>query len=56
MKVNNLPVNYSKYAFIVARRANGELWFWGAFNNRDNANEAALEVCGIVLEKNSVEF
>lgn len=55
MKVNNLPVNYSKYAFIVARRANGELWFWGAFNNRNVANEVAIEEGGIVFENNSVE-
>ena len=55
MIVYNLPINFSKFSYIVARRVNGALWFWGAFRKRNDANEAALEVGGVTLEVTEVE-
>lgn len=50
MKVQNVPVYATKYEYIVARRVNGEFWFWGAWNDRNKANEVAIEL------KNGVVF
>ena len=55
MKINNLPDNYQRFPYIVARRVDGELWYWGAYRNRDRANEAALENGGEMWESNMVE-
>ena len=46
--------NYKSYAdqckYIVARRVDEELWFWGAWNDRDKANDVADELGnGVVL-------
>lgn len=43
MTVNNLSNNYNKYAYTLVTRWNGELWFWGSFNDRNRANEVAIE-------------
>lgn len=48
--INNLP-NYSEnYAYIVAREVDGEYWFWGAYNDRNKANEIAENIGGEVFE------
>lgn len=48
--VNNLPSYATRYKFVVARNVDGELWFWGAYDERENADEAAESIKGIVLE------
>lgn len=48
--VNNLPSYATRYKFVVARNVDGELWFWGAYDERENADEAAKSIKGIVLE------
>lgn len=55
MKVSNLPDDYKKFPYIVARRVNGVLWYWGAYKNRNQANEAALAYNGITLESAIIE-
>lgn len=55
MKINNLPTNYTKYPYIVARDIDGNLWFWGAYSDRNAANEAALAEQGITFEVSLVE-
>ena len=55
MKINNLPNNYKNYAYVVARRVDGDLWFWGCFNDRNRANEMALEESGETWATESVE-
>lgn len=50
-----LADNFTKYPYIVARRANGEFWYWGSFKSRANANEAALSVNGITYQTEEVE-
>ena len=53
--IYNLPRNYTNYAFITAREVDGDLWFYGAWNDRDSANEQALEIGGIMLEVEMVK-
>ena len=48
-KVNNMPKYAETKKYIVARRVDGELWFWGAWDDRNTANEVALEIGGITL-------
>lgn len=55
MKINNLPDNYKDYAYVVARKFDGDLWFWGCYNDRNRANEAALEMDGETWESVNVE-
>ena len=43
MKINNLPNNYKDYTYVIATRVDGDLWFWGCFNNYSRALEVALE-------------
>lgn len=47
--INNLPTYANEYKYIVVRRVDGELWFWGAWNDRDKANEIASEIGGEVV-------
>ena len=47
MTINNMPNATEKY--IVARRVDGDLWFWGSYADRDRANEVALEIGGEVI-------
>ena len=47
--INNLPTYANEYKYIVVRRVDGELWFWGAWNDRNKANEVALEIFGEVV-------
>lgn len=55
MKINNLPDNYKNYAYVVARKVDGDLWFWGCYNDRNRANETALEEGGETWESAIVE-
>jgi len=48
IKVNNEPNNLNNYKYEVVFRSNGEYWFWGAFNDRARANQAAIEEGGEV--------
>lgn len=47
--INNLPTYANEYKYIVAYRVDGELWFWGAWNDCNKANEVALEIGGEVV-------
>ena len=48
VKVNNAP-NYTE-RYVVARIFEGELWYWGSWANKDEADEAALNVDGVVCD------
>ena len=48
--VNNLPANVTKYAWITARLVDGELWFYGAWQDEAGAREQALEIGGLALK------
>lgn len=47
--INNLPTYANEYKYIVAQRIDNELWFWGAWNDRNKANKVALEIGGEVV-------
>lgn len=60
MKVNNLYAYAREKKYIVARQTddveNGtDLWFWGAWNDLRQAQDAANEIGGIVIETEDVE-
>ena len=39
--INNVPNYASEYEYIVAKYVDGEWWFWGAWNDLDEAIAAA---------------
>lgn len=45
--VKNLPITYCP--FIVARAVDGDLWFWGSWDDEERAHMVAREVDGIVV-------
>lgn len=47
--VRNVPEHAEKY--IVARVNEGSLWYWGSWDNKDDAEESARNVEGIVVIK-----
>ena len=49
MTIQNVPEYAKNYKYIVARRVDGELYFWGAWNDRNKANEVAIEIGGVVV-------
>lgn len=44
IKVENIPDYAENYEFIVAREVGCEYFFWGAWSDREKANEIALEL------------
>ena len=48
--VNNLPENINRFAWIVARAVDGELWYWSSYNDLESAKESAIQFDGIVLK------
>lgn len=49
MEINNQPAYAKDYEFIVARNCDGEWWFWGAYADGYKAEQAALEINGVVF-------
>lgn len=49
MTIQNVPEYAKNYKYIVARRVDGELYFWGAWNDRNKSNEVAIEIDGEVV-------
>ena len=49
MMINNLPAYANNYNYLVVRRVDGELWFWGAWDDRNEANRVAIEIGGEVV-------
>ena len=47
--IKNLPNYANDYAYVVARKVDGEWWFWGAYNDHTDAANAAWEVDGNVF-------
>lgn len=50
MTIKNLPTTATNYRYIIAREVDGDLWYYGADNDRNRANEVALAVGGVVFE------
>lgn len=53
--VNNKPEYTDKYRYIVARDVDGQLWFWGAYNDPFKALKAAEEINGIIIRNEEKE-
>lgn len=53
--INNLPDYATEYCYIVASVVDGNLWFYGAWNNADIAYKMARNIDGAVI-KNSAKF
>lgn len=49
MNINNIPEYAKNRAFMVCNEIDGELWFWGAYDDRNKANEAAMDIGGVVI-------
>lgn len=49
VEINNVSTN-SNGKYIVARVFNGELWYWGRWDNKETAYEVAAEIGGVVCE------
>jgi hypothetical protein len=47
--IKNMPESAKTKKCIVVRRVNGELWYWGAWDDADTANEVALEIGGMTI-------
>ena len=50
--VKNLPEYANEYKYIVASQIDGDLLFWGAWNNMKKAIKAAEEIGGKVVMNN----
>lgn len=50
MKINNVPKYANDYRFFVVREVDDEYWFYGAYDDRNRANNVAMQVDGIVIE------
>lgn len=51
--INNLP-DYQLSRYIVARVADGKLWFWGTWEDREEAERVAAELGnGVVVENDT---
>lgn len=50
--VKNMPAYAAKYRYIVAHRAGDwdDLWFYGAWDDAEKAQEVANEIDGVVIE------
>ena len=48
--VNNVPAYAEKYKYWVCRTDTNQLWFYGAWDNFDDALKVAREVHGVVIE------
>ena len=46
--VNNVPNDCERFA--VARLSEGELWYWGSWENNEEADNVAKSICGIVVD------
>lgn len=49
VKVNNVPRG-KKCKYIVARECDGELWYWGRWDDKEKAAKIAAEIGAIVVE------
>ncbi len=47
--IHNKPDYADDYEFVVARKCDGEYWFWGAYEDGFRADKAASEIGGVVF-------
>lgn len=49
IKINNMPEYANHYEFVVVRKVDDQLWFYGAYRNGFKADEIAHEIGGLVV-------
>lgn len=49
VSINNMPSYAKDYEYIVARLVDCELWFYGAYDSKDKAEEVAYEIEGLIV-------
>ena len=47
--INNMPSYANEYNYIVACKSDDEYWFYGAYNNKEKAEEVANNYEGVVF-------
>jgi hypothetical protein len=57
-KIKNLPLAfYRPGCWVVTNWVDGDYWYYGTWEDRDEANEIALTLsCGAVFSADMVEF
>lgn len=53
VKINNMPDYANESNYVVATLVDGELWFWGAYDDYDKAQEAVQETGDRLIVENS---
>ena len=48
MNINNTPA--TARTWIVAREVDGELWYYGSWEEKEKAQEVAYDVGGVMVE------
>lgn len=49
LNIINAPDDAFNYEFVVVRKIEGDLWFWGRYTNGHKAEQVALEIGGIII-------
>lgn len=52
MTIHNIPEYAANKLYWVVREVDDEYWFYGAWNNENEAEEAAFEIGGEVILNN----
>lgn len=52
--INNIPKYAEDRKYIVAREVDGEFWFWGAFDDNNEAHRTAGEIDGYVFDRETL--
>ena len=51
IQIANVPEYAYQYRYITYRLIDGEAWFWGAYEDSNEALDAAREIGGYVLDR-----
>ena len=47
--INNMPESAKNYSFVVVRLVDDEFWYYGCYNDMNDAVNVADEIDGIVV-------
>ena len=48
-KIKNIPMYAYEHEFVVAREVDGDMWFYGAYDSVEKAENVANEIGGWVF-------
>ena len=55
VKINNIPEYANHYKYVVATLVEGQLWFYGAYDEYDKADRAFKEMDGRLIIENHMD-